>query len=332
MATKKLSPSEAEAISRTTVLNGTKYRYLLSQPPGPVRGTIFLIHGWPDLAFGWRYQIPFLTSLGLRVVVPDMPGYGGTDAPEDVKAYGFKKVSDDLAALAKELGVSRIVLGGHDWGGMVVYRFAQWHPELVTHVFSVCTPYASPSTVYMSSEQLANGPVPQFGYQVHLASGEVEKGVKTRENLEQFLSGVYGGKVPEGRTFMTPTKGIDLSLLGKVERSRLVEEEEMKYVVDQYARKGIHGPLNWYRTRKVNFDDELNLSNRKVAQPVLYILANKDNILTKELSAGMEKSVPNLIRKEVTAGHWALWQASDEVNAHVKEWLETTVFGGKSNL
>ncbi|KAF4553450.1 Alpha/beta hydrolase fold-containing protein 21 [Elsinoe fawcettii] len=332
MAPQKLTPASAEAIAHTTVLNETKYRYLLSTPEGQPKGTIFLIHGWPDLAFGWRYQIPYLTALGLRVVVPDMPGYGGTDAPEDLYSYGFKKVSDDLAALAKELGVSKIILGGHDWGGMVVYRFAQWHPDLVTHVFSVCTPYAAPSPVYMSAEDLANGPVPQFGYQVQLASGEVEKAVTTRGDLEQFLSGVYGGKVPEGRVFMTPTKGVDLSLLGKVDRSRLVEEAEMEYVVDQYEKKGLHGPLNWYRTRKVNFEDEQNLPKKKLEQPVLYILANKDNILTKELSAGMERSVPNLIRKEVTAGHWALWQASDEVNSHVKEWLETVVLSAKSNL
>jgi hypothetical protein len=36
------------------------------------------IHGWPDLAIGWRFQIPLLLSLGLRVVAPDMMGYGGT--------------------------------------------------------------------------------------------------------------------------------------------------------------------------------------------------------------------------------------------------------------
>ncbi|PSK53182.1 hypothetical protein B9Z65_3382 [Elsinoe australis] len=336
MAPKKLTPSEAQAISHTAVLNGTKYRYLLGAPQGPPKGTVFLVHGWPDLAFGWRYQIPLLTSLGLRVVVPDMTGYGETDAPKvpphDVGLYSFKKASDDLAALAKQLGCGRIILGGHDWGGMVVYRFAQWYPELVTHVFSVCTPYVAPSPKYFSSEDLANGPVPQFGYQVQLASGEVEAAVQTRDDIEQFLNGVYGGKVPEGKVFMTPNKGVDLSLLGKVERSRLVEDEEMKYVVDQYSRNGIHGPLNWYRTRKVNFEDELKLQKGKLEQPVLFIIANKDNILTKELSAGMERSVPNMIRREVTAGHWALWQASQDVNDHIREWLETVVFGGKSSL
>lgn len=66
-------------------LNGVNYNYILSEPAsGNVAGTIFLIHGWPDLSLGWRHQIPFLVSKGLRVVALDMMGYGGTDAPEDL--------------------------------------------------------------------------------------------------------------------------------------------------------------------------------------------------------------------------------------------------------
>lgn len=70
---------------QTATLNGVKYNYILAEPAsGKVVGTIFLIHGWPDLSLGWRNQIPFLLSKGLRVVAPDMMGYGETDAPEDV--------------------------------------------------------------------------------------------------------------------------------------------------------------------------------------------------------------------------------------------------------
>jgi len=53
--------------------------YILALPEGgDFRATIFLIHGFPDLGFAWRYQIPFLTKLGLRCVAPDMMGYGDT--------------------------------------------------------------------------------------------------------------------------------------------------------------------------------------------------------------------------------------------------------------
>jgi len=68
-------------------------------------------------------------------------------------------------------------------GGMVVWRTANWHPELVSHVFAVCTPYQAPSKDYISTEMLVNGPVPQFGYQLHLASGEVEPKIKSKEGI-----------------------------------------------------------------------------------------------------------------------------------------------------
>lgn len=67
-------------------LNGFTYNYLVAEPAScDVVGTIFLLHGWPDLSLGWRNQIPLLLSKGLRVVAPDMMGYGGTDAPEEVE-------------------------------------------------------------------------------------------------------------------------------------------------------------------------------------------------------------------------------------------------------
>lgn len=45
---------------------------------GKFKATVFLIHGWPDLSYGWRYQIPFLIQQNMQVVVPDMMGYGRT--------------------------------------------------------------------------------------------------------------------------------------------------------------------------------------------------------------------------------------------------------------
>ena len=67
-------------------------------------------------------------------------------------------------------------------------------------------------------------------------------------------------------------------------------------------------------------------------QPTLYILANKDEVLTKEMSRHMEKAVPNLTRGEVPAGHWALWQTPEQVNGILKNWIEGVVLGGKSKL
>jgi soluble epoxide hydrolase/lipid-phosphate phosphatase len=82
--------------------------------------------------------------------------------------------------------------------------------------------------------------------------------------------------------------------------------------------------MNWYRTRRVNFEDELELPEARrnyIAQPVLFIQALKDDVLVPAMSAGMERVIPKLTRAEVPTGHWALWQAPVQVNETIGKWL-----------
>ncbi|CAI7621423.1 unnamed protein product [Penicillium discolor] len=96
---------------KTATLNGHNYSYILSQPKsGQYKATVFLIHGFPDLSMGWRYQIPMLVDMGLRVVAPDCLGYGRTDAPDDFTPYAHKSCAADIKALATHLGETQIIL------------------------------------------------------------------------------------------------------------------------------------------------------------------------------------------------------------------------------
>jgi pimeloyl-ACP methyl ester carboxylesterase len=52
--------------------------YLEALPKGTPKGTIVLIHGFPDISLGWRYQIPYLVELGYRTIALDCMGYGKT--------------------------------------------------------------------------------------------------------------------------------------------------------------------------------------------------------------------------------------------------------------
>lgn len=52
--------------------------YLEALPEGKPKGTIVLIHGFPDMSLGWRYQIPHFVKLGYRTVALDCMGYGKT--------------------------------------------------------------------------------------------------------------------------------------------------------------------------------------------------------------------------------------------------------------
>jgi soluble epoxide hydrolase/lipid-phosphate phosphatase len=108
---------------------------------------------------------------------------------------------------------------------MVIWRTVLYHPGFVSHVFSVCTPYDTPKKQYISIEDLVNGPAPQFGYQLHLASGEVEKRIKSRDDIRRFLCGMFGGMTPDNQLLFSPRKGIRFENLSKIEGPCLMGEE-----------------------------------------------------------------------------------------------------------
>lgn len=92
-------------------------------------------------------------------------------------------------------------------------------------MFSVCTPFTAPSTKFVSIEDLVNGPAPQFAYQIHLASGEVEQHVKFKDDIRQFLRGMYGGRGPKKEVIFNPFKGILFDNLPKIGSSPIVSDK-----------------------------------------------------------------------------------------------------------
>ncbi|KAL9028020.1 MAG: hypothetical protein Q9196_003557, partial [Gyalolechia fulgens] len=184
--------------------------------------------------------------MGLRVVAPDMIGYGQTEAPrvppESIAFYSFKRIADDTKELARQLGLPRIMLGGHDWGGLIVYRIALWYPELVSHIFSVCTPYIAPSKNFASLEDLVkSGRLPNFGYQLQFSSGQLENAVQSREQIKQLLNGLYGGRASSGEPAFDVEHGVHLDRLSQLNHTPLVSKQMLDIYANQYAKNGIHG-------------------------------------------------------------------------------------------
>jgi pimeloyl-ACP methyl ester carboxylesterase len=339
MAPDKLTPNDPRAAHHTLTINAKTYHYLLANPSsGKPRATIVLVHGWPDLSFGWRYQVPYLLSLGFRVVVPDMLGYGRTSAPQSLESYSLRSVSADLMLLATHVTGSAaepVILGGHDWGGALVWRAALWFPDRVRAVFAVCTPYAPPSGRYLPLEDVV-ARLPQFRYQMHLAGPEVEAGIVGRDALRNFLNGMFGGRGPRGERVFS-SDGVLLGNLGEVGQSPLLSPLETEFYAEEYARNGLGGSLNWYRTRKVNYEEEMELVKEKrtrIGAPALFICATKDETLPPWMSAGMEAHFDRLERREVEAGHWAMVQNPEEVNGYIGEFLEGIMNSGgfKANI
>ncbi|EFQ25980.1 hypothetical protein CGRA01v4_14393 [Colletotrichum graminicola] len=321
---------------QTATLNGVTYNYIHAEPAGKVVGTIFLIHGWPDLSVGWQKQIPYLLSKGLRVIAPDMMGYGGTDAPEDVGLYTFKRASDDIAALASHLGVSRIILGGHDWGGAVVYRAALWHPELVAAFFVVSTPFAPPRITFVD-QALA---LPTLHYQLQFRTDDIQDYIgpvnaQNATRVRQILNTLYGSVLPNGESaFNSSGDGLALDQLdGVTKDTPLMTTEEVDFYVDTYSAKPFNRTLNWYRTSELNFQDELALLPAdgtyasKYTQPALYIGGSRDTALPPILSTGMDVYFDSLARGVVDGTHWAMREKPQDVNDLIGGWLAGSVLG-----
>lgn len=105
--------------------------------------------------------------------------------------------------------------------GSVLFAFAKQHTA----------PYTAPSEKYFSTEQLVKGPLPQFAYQLHLASGEVEKSVKDEQSIRQFLRGMYGARGPNGELAFDPEKGVVAENLPKVGESRVLNGEVSELII-----------------------------------------------------------------------------------------------------
>ncbi|KEF63062.1 uncharacterized protein A1O9_01038 [Exophiala aquamarina CBS 119918] len=138
--------------------------------------------------------------------------------------YTFRRASDDIAELARQLGVSNIILGGHD--------------------------------CYTPIRLLAKT-LPNFAYMEHLASGELEEHIQSKSELRAFLNGCFGfPRGPNGEVGFTPEHGMQFENLLKLGATALFTSRELDYYAGEYARNGIRGPDNWYRIRDLNFSTE----------------------------------------------------------------------------
>jgi pimeloyl-ACP methyl ester carboxylesterase len=265
MAIDKLIPNDTRVQYSSAQIRGKSYGYMLGEPQGQPLDTILLMHGFPDLGFGWRYQIPHLMSLGYRVIVPDMIGFGRTDAPMALEAYSHASVAEDMKELLKQImGESQqVIIGGHDWGGCIVWDMAQRYPQLVKAVFSVCTPIPEPEDTYVPLEDdIAAGKQTNFKYKLQFKGFELESHVQGSEKLHQFFNAAYDGKTAAGEHGVSADNGIILDKLPLMKQSELVSEDEVAYYAAQYMSHEapqLRGPLNWYRVDKLNWESEIDL-------------------------------------------------------------------------
>lgn len=94
--------------------------------------TVLLLHGWPDTSAVWRDVAPLLVAAGYRVATVDLRGCGRSEKPGDVARYAMGALVEDVVATVAALGVSEVIVVGHDWGAALAWAVAALRPAVVT--------------------------------------------------------------------------------------------------------------------------------------------------------------------------------------------------------
>jgi pimeloyl-ACP methyl ester carboxylesterase len=87
---------------------------------------VLCLHGWPQHWYEWRHLLPALADRH-RVLALDLRGFGWSDAPGD--GYEKENLATDVLAVLDELGIERVKLVGHDWGGWIGFLLCLREPQ-----------------------------------------------------------------------------------------------------------------------------------------------------------------------------------------------------------
>jgi pimeloyl-ACP methyl ester carboxylesterase len=282
---------------RTMEVNGV----LLSVDDQGTGDPVMLLHGFPELAYSWRFQIPALVDAGYRVISFDQRGYGRSGKPDDVEMYDLDHLVGDVTGVLDRLGIDEVTLVGHDWGSIVAWTTAVTRPERVSRVVSINIPYRGACFGFPSTKVLAEQLAGRFGYVLMFQEdGVAEAGFSA--DPRSWLMGFYAGGA-RGKEFMT--------------------EEEFSTYLDAFATGGVTGPVNWYRNIDRNATALAHTLDAPITQPTLVIAADSDPVLPLSLTEGMDRWVEKLdIIVIEDCGHWTQQERPDEVNQALIEWLD----------
>lgn len=261
---------------------------------------VVLLHGFPELAFSWRHQLPALAAAGFHAIAPDLRGYGASDKPGAVESYRLENLVADVVGLVDELGFERIALVGHDWGSIVAWTMAILHPGRVERLVSLNVPYRGhcnsfPSTAYIE-EHLSD----RFGYVLMLQQPGV---------AEAWFASDPAGKL--GAMYR-----------GAAAEPGFLSDEEFQTYLDAFMSGGITGPANFYRNIDRNERDTAALADAPITMPTLMVAADRDPVLPAALTNGMERWVPDLrVRIIENCGHWTQQEQPAALNEVLVEFL-----------
>lgn len=296
---------------------------------------VIFAHGFPELAYSWRHQLPAVAAAGYRAVAPDQRGYGRSSRPEAVEDYDIVHLTDDLVHVLDDLNEDKAVFVGHDWGSIVAWQMPLLHPDRVAGVVGMSVPFLprGPMSPVELMRQLFGNMFFYILYFQEPGVADADLGADTATTMRRMLAGLRTDGTPGSAVVeMSANDG-----RGFVERlpepDRLpdwLSQAELDHYVAEFTRTGFTGGLNWYRNLHRNWELTPQLEGAKVEVPSLFISGAFDPVLALSPPEAQEEWLTDHRGTVLVddAGHWVQQEKPDEVNAALIDFLESVRLDG----
>ena len=306
--------------------------HVAEQGEGPL---VLLCHGFPESWYSWRHQLSALAAAGFHAVAPDMRGYGQTDRPEPIDQYTILHLVGDMVGLLDALGQETAVIAGHDWGAPVAWHAALLRPDRFRAVIGLSVPFIPRGPDY-PSKSFPETDDTVFYQRYFQSPGVAEADLEhdVRLTMRAFLYDASGNapQLPingEGHVFMVPRKGgIMVNRVNPTSLPPWLTEADIEVYVDQFARTGFRGGLNWYRNIDRNWQLTAPFAGLKIKVPALFIAGDRDLVLAfrgmDQVLSNLPKNVPRLQNTVILpgCGHWTQQERAQDVNDAMVEFLQ----------
>ncbi|MGO9837003.1 MAG: alpha/beta fold hydrolase [Polyangiaceae bacterium] len=282
-------------------VNGLRMHYV-EKGNGPL---VVLLHGFPEMWWSWRYQIPALVEAGFRVVAPDLRGYNETDAKGP---YDIDTLRDDVVALIDHLGAKKAIIVAHDWGGGVAWHLASTRQERCEKLV------------------VMNCPHPVVLMRALMGTWGQLKWSQIRRSWYMFFFQLPF--FPERMLTAGGGQGVVRALRGMAVDKANFNDEEMKPFVDAVLMPGRPtGMVNWYRAmfkRSLRDGRGAMKPYGTISVPTLLIWAMEDTALGyADVVPGIERYVPGIeVFKIPECGHFVQQERPEAVNPKLVGFLK----------
>jgi pimeloyl-ACP methyl ester carboxylesterase len=289
--------------------------------------TVLLAHGFPELAYSWRHQIPALAEAGYHVLAPDQRGYGGSSRPDAIDAYDIHQLTADMVGVLDDVGVERAVWIGHDWGAVVVWNAPLLHPDRVAAVAALSVP-ALPRAQVPPTQAFRKIVGENFFYILYFQEpgvADAELDGDPARTMRRMLGGLQTPADP-GAAMRMVAAGPEGFIDRLPEPDGLpawLSPDELDHYVSEFSRTGFTGGLNWYRNFDRNWETTAEFADTKIAVPSLFVAGTADPVLAFTRTDRATEVISGPYRQVMIdgAGHWLQQERPDEVNAILLDFL-----------